>query len=269
MAPRALWKAQLRVQDLSVPVRLYTAVRDQHVHFHLLHAKDHARVHERMINPTTEQVLESDDTRWGYTLDDGEVAVLTGAERKSLAPKPNRDITIERCVPWDALPLAAYGRPYWLGPDGDQAGYAALVASLAASKQLAIAQWVMRGKHHFGALSTREGRLMLNDLRSADEWLDLSALELPEGRALDKRELAMAEQLLMALDGPFDHAAFHDEYRERVQALIDAKARGAKPARRRASQAKPATTGLTSALAASLRGLKRGSASASKERKSA
>jgi DNA end-binding protein Ku len=268
MAPRALWKAQLRVRGLTIPVRMYSAVKDQHVHFHLLHEKDHERVHERMVNPTTEQALETDETRWGYTLETGEVVTLTGPERKALAPKPGRDIDVDRCVPWDALPLSAYARPYWLGPDGDEDTYFALAASLAESKQIAIVQWVMRNKHHFGALSTRDGRLVLNDLRSADEWLDLSKLDVPEGRELDKKELSMAEQLLMGLDGPFDHAAFHDEYRERVQKLVETKARGGKVTKARVTKPKPQAGGLADVLAASLRGLSAGKTQ-KKERKSA
>jgi DNA end-binding protein Ku len=257
MAARALWKAVLRLDGLKLPVRMYSAVKDRDVHFHLLHAADHVRVRERMVNPEEEQAVDTEHTRYGYALESGDFVVLEADERKALAPKPSREIEILKAVSRDTLPLAAYARPYWLGPDGDEQGYFALAEMLMQREQEAIAEWVMRGKHHFGALSSRDGYLVLSDLRSSDQWLDLSKLEVPEGRALDKREVAMAEQLLMGLDGAFEHDAFHDEYRKRVLQLIEAKAKGQKLPRPRLSKTKPATTSLSSALAASLRGLQK------------
>ena len=53
-----------------------------------------------------------------------------------------------------------------------------------------------------------------------------SALPAPAGRALDEREIAMARQLVAAMGDPFDIAAYHDEYRERVAELMQARAAG-------------------------------------------
>jgi DNA end-binding protein Ku len=162
-----------------------------------------------------------------------------------------------------------------LGPDGDTPTYFALAQSLERSEQQAIVEWVMRGRHHFGALQGRAGHLALIDLRSADEWVDPASFELPEGRPLDKREHGMAEQLIDALAGEFDYASFHDEYRARVQALIDAKAKGVHAPRRRSKQPeRAATASLASALSASLRSVnltatRARSHAPTKERKSA
>jgi DNA end-binding protein Ku len=257
MAARAMWKAVLRLERVAIPVRMYPAVRDHDVHFHLLHAADKVRVRERLVDPEDGHEVKADQLRSGYAVNDGEFVVLEAKEVKALAPKASRDIDVLQVVPLDALPLSAYAHPYWLGPDGDAPAYRALAQSLAKQKQQAIAEWVMRGKHHFGALQAREGRLALIDLRSADEWIDTAELKAAEGRALDARELDMAEQLIMGLDAEFDHGAFRDEYRDRVKQLVDAKARGAHLPRRAVTRAKPATKSLSSALEASLRGLKK------------
>jgi DNA end-binding protein Ku len=217
-------------------------------------------VRERFVNPENEHEVETKEARVGYPLPSGDWVILSDKERDALAPKASRDIEIMRFVGADALPLSAYARAYWLGPDGDAPDYYAWVESL--GDQVAIAQWVMRGHHHFGALQGRNGHLALIDLRSADEWVDPKTIDMPTGRALDKRELAMAEQLVNALYGEFDHASFRDEYQARVRELIEQKAAGKHPRRRAKEPARAATSSLSSALSASLRGL-------NKERKSA
>jgi len=273
---RAMWKAVVRWQSQQVPVRLYAAVHEHDIHFHLLHRKDGVRVREVMVEKSDEQAVEAAEMRSGYALPSGEFVVLDKSDKEQLAPKPSRDIDVMQAVDLDALPLSAYQRPYWLGPDGSTDHYFALVRSLEKARKQAIVSWVMRGRHHFGTLQARQGRLLLVDLRSADEWIDPASLEVPQGRALDKREQAMAEQLIMALDGEFDHASFQDEYRDRVQELIDAKSRGERVRKPKAERAKPAPASLESALEASLRGLKRAEPKrakttkhAEKERKSA
>ena len=253
MGARALWKAQLQLDELSLPVKLYSAVQDRNVHFHLLHKPDHERVHERMRRATDGEVVELRDTRTGYALETGELLLLEPKERASLAPPASRAIRVLHCAPRTSLPMAAFARPYWLGPDGADATYFALAGALGG--RLAICEWVLRGKHHHGALSAKDGYLMLLELHSADEWLDPGALKLPSGPDLDARELSLAEQLIHGLDADFDHAAFHDEYRERVQELIERKARGEQAPRARETRAPARAGSLLSALSASVRGL--------------
>ena len=81
------------------------------------------------------------------------------------------------------------------------------------------------------------------------------------GPALTTKELAMAEQLVAMLEEDYDPAAFHDEYRERLEKLIEAKTRGKVYRFERPSPARR-TADLERALAASLTRIK-------KERKSA
>ena len=45
-------------------------------------------------------------------------------------------------------------------------------------------------------------------------------------RAVDKRELKLAVDLIERMKGSFDHSAYHDRYRERLMAIIDKKRKG-------------------------------------------
>ena len=51
MAARAMWKADLSLGEIKVPVKLYAAVEDARIHFRLLHAADHAPVKQQMVDP--------------------------------------------------------------------------------------------------------------------------------------------------------------------------------------------------------------------------
>ena len=55
MAARAMWKADLALGEIKVPVKLYAAVQDTKVHFRLLHAADHTPVKQQMVDPETER----------------------------------------------------------------------------------------------------------------------------------------------------------------------------------------------------------------------
>src|SRR5688572_5876926 len=103
MAARAMWKADLALGELKVPVKLYSAVQDSKVHFRLLHSADHAPVKQQMVDPQTEQPVASQDTRKAVAVDRGVYVVLTEEEQAALTPKPSRLISVEQFVPTDAI----------------------------------------------------------------------------------------------------------------------------------------------------------------------
>ena len=66
----------------------------------------------------------------------------------------------------------------------------------------------------------------------------------------------MAQQLMSMLEEDFDPAAYRDEYRDQVMALIDTKRRGQKP-KLGLVKTKPRAGNLKTALAESLRSAQR------------
>lgn len=226
MAARAIWKGVLRIGKLEVPVKLHSAVEDHGVHFRLLHRTNKQPVNQRMVNPDTGKPVASEDVHKGFEVEPGMFVMLEEAELAELEPEPSRDIELTRFVPRDAVPHAWFERAYYLGPDDDDEDYFALARALDKQDRIGIGRWVMRKKDYAGALVAHDGYLMLMTLRQAGEVVPANALPAPGGRKPDEREIAMARQLVQALEGEFDMAAFHDEYRERVLDLVQAKAAG-------------------------------------------
>src|SRR5690606_23518959 len=221
MAARAMWKAELDVGDLRVPVKLYAAVQDRKVRFRLLHEKDHAPVQQQMVDPETGEPVPREEIKRAVEVERGVFAVITDEEQAELEPTPSREITVERVLPAASLDLRWFDRPYYLGPDGDEDGYFALAEVLEERGELGIAHWVMRKKRYAGALHARGGHLLLETLRHAGELLRIDSIRPPASRAPDKREIALAEQLIGTLEDTFDPAAYKDEHREQVLALVE------------------------------------------------
>jgi len=226
MTTRAIWKGMIRLGDVSVPVKLYSAVEEKRVHFRLLHEKDKTPVKQEMVHPETNTVVPSEAIRHGYETEDGRIVILTEKEIKNLEPEPSRDIEIIRFLPKAAIDHRWYERPYFLGPDGDLESYFALAEALASTENVALTQWTMRNKEYAGVLRLQGGYPVLITLKHTEEVVQLSELKIPAGRQMDQKELAMAEQLVSMMAGAFDPGQYRDEFRERVLALIAAKASG-------------------------------------------
>lgn len=260
MAARAIWTGVIRLDDLRVPVKLYSAVTDRTVHFRLLHRKDQVPVRQQIINPETDRVVPFSEALRAYTTDTGELVLLSKDELQEQAPQASRDIEILYFLPEQEIDHRWYDRPYYLGPNDADAAWQALAAALEGDDEavpmVGLARWTMRDKTYIGALQLYHGYPMLMTLRNAEELVPVEALEAPSGKQLDSRELAMAQQLIAMLEGPFEPEQYRDEYRDRVMALIETKQTGgtieAAPRERKA-----ASSDLGDALEASLKQLRR------------
>jgi DNA end-binding protein Ku len=226
MSARAMWKAAVAIGDLEVPVKLYAAVQDSHVHFRLLHAADRAPVKQQMIDPATDEPVPPEQLRKAVEVNRGIYVLLTDEEQAALRPKPSRVISIEQVVAAEAVDERWFDRPYYLGPDGDDDRYFALAEALAKREALAIAHWVLRNKRYVGGLHASGGYLFLETLRHSQEVLEVGAVRADGARASDKREIALAEQLIGALEDRFDPNEFRDEYQDKLKELLAAKAAG-------------------------------------------
>jgi DNA end-binding protein Ku len=256
MAARAMWKGQLKVGTTKIPVKLYSAIQDKTVRFHILDDKNKARVKQHMIDPDSGEEVASEEIQKGYEVEPGKFVILTDEDLEKLEPPPSRDIEIVEFVPQDEISQQWYDRPYYLGPDDGDKDYFALVEALNNKKSEGIAHWVMRGKYYAGGLRPVDDYLFLFTLRDANEVILADDLTKPSGAAPTQKELTMAKQLVEMLRGDFNPKDYKDEYRQRVMEFIERKAKGHAP-RLRAVKAKRKTGALDNVLAKSIAALKK------------
>jgi DNA end-binding protein Ku len=256
MSARAIWKGELKVNSTEVPVKLYAALKDQKVRFHILEQRSKTRVKQHMINPDSGEEVPREQIQKGFEVEPGTFVLLDDKELERIEPKPAREIEIKHFVPAQAIAPEFYDRPYYLGPDGDQAAYFAFAEALRKQNREGVAHWVMRKQPYVGALRAEGDYLMLFTLRSPEEVLSAKDLPRPAGRAPDKKELGMARQLVEMLKGEFNPKDYQDEYRQRVMEFVEKKAKGRVP-KLRLVKSKRRAASLDKVLSKSIEALKK------------
>ena len=96
------------------------------------------------------------------------------------------------------------------------------------SGKIAIATFVIRSKQYLAAIRPQEQVLVLETMFFAEEVRD-SAQEidkLPAGTDVKTRDIDMAVQLIESMATEWHPENYRDTYRERVEALLDAKREG-------------------------------------------
>lgn len=105
--------------------------------------------------------------------------------------------------------------------------YALLREALRATRKVAVATFVMRGRQHLCVVASMNDVLMLLTLRFASEVLPPAALAAAAGKTggLSAAELTMAKQLVEQMSGEWRPDAFKDTYRADLMRTIREKIR--------------------------------------------
>jgi DNA end-binding protein Ku len=248
---RAMWKGKIELGKHSVGVKMYSAIEDRSIHFHMLHKKDRAPVEQHIVRKDTGKDVERADIRKAFALSKNTAVILEPEDLEKLVPPESRDIELLRFVSPAVLGDQWFDRPYYLGPDGDDEDYFALGQALEKKNMIGIARWVMRKKRYVGALSSIDGYLALSTMRRADQVLEFAGVEPSAGSAPRADELKLGEQLVSSIEADFDPQLWQNEYRKRLCKLIEAKARGEKIERVKVKKKAPQTS-LADSLKASI-----------------
>ncbi len=238
MAGRALWKGYIEFGDENVPVKLHTAIREERIQFHLLHKRDNVKLHQQMVCAYEKKPVPMEEQARGFELEEGKYIIVESAELEQAVPDASRMIEVHEFVKNGEIDPVFLDRVYYLEPDAQSMGYNALVGALTETGVSGICTWTMRKRSYLGALQASGAVLRLNTLRYADEVIPVESLNLRK-YPLSEKELNIASELIEKLSGPFDPHKFIDEHQNKLQAMIDKKARGEKIVLMRPNRLKP------------------------------
>ncbi|MEV7617090.1 Ku protein [Streptomyces sp. NPDC089799] len=252
---RPVWSGVLSFGLVSVPVGLYTATDSHTISFHQLQRGTSDRIRNRRVNERTGEEVGLDDIVKGF--DTGaEYVLVEPGELDEIAPGRSKAIEVAGFVDLDTVEPIYFDRTYYLGPRGEQYGkvYALLERALAESNRAGIATFVMRGREYLVALKSEGGLLTLHTLHWADEIRDphQEVPDLPGKVEPTAAEVKMAMQLIDALALEWHPEDFHDIFREKVKALIEAKAAGESVEKAEPAAAPTGVVDLMEALRASV-----------------
>jgi DNA end-binding protein Ku len=253
--PRSIWNGTITFGLMRVPVKVHSATEDRSVHFHEVHAKDGAQIEHRRICSKEDKAVPYNQVAKGYEVRKGEYVLLDQEEIDAAAGRQSREIELEEFVAAGEIDPVYYNRGYYLGAgsDGEDA-YRLLHDALQRAERVGLGRWVFHNREYLVALRPLDDILALHTVRFADELVGADSLDLPSpSRKPSGREIKMAGTLVDSLSAAFDPGKYEDSYRERVLALIQAKARGEEPELPDAPEA-AGDTDLMAALEASLTG---------------
>jgi DNA end-binding protein Ku len=261
--PRAIWSGSVSFGLVNVPVKLVSATSPKDVRFNQLHDKDGGRIQQKRVCSLDEEEVPFEHIVKGYDLGGGRYVVIEPEELAGLDPAATRTIDIEEFVDLADIDPVYYERSYYLVPDGRaEKPYALLVETMTRTGKVAVGRFVLRTKQYLATLRARDGVLVLSTMLFEDEVIPTGELEVPTTKktAPTDREIKMATQLVESLSAPFEPSKYTDDYREKVLALIEAKADGEVIAHPEAPAPAAPVVDLVAALEASLEAARQRSA---------
>src|SRR5262245_32212464 len=226
---RPIWKGTITFGLVNIPIELVTAVREKAVHFHMMSKDGTCRLRRKLYCPESGKEYDFNETARGVEIGPEEYALIDEKEIKRLKPAKGRAMEIAQFVKLDAIDPLYYDRVYYVRPAEDShKSYKLLVEAMDKSGKSAVARFVMRDREYVSVLRVMDEALVLHTLHYADEVMAVHDV-LPQGlgRAkLTNAELNIASELIKAMTKPLDIERFKDEYREKLEELIDAKIKG-------------------------------------------
>jgi DNA end-binding protein Ku len=220
--------------------------------------------------------VQYSEIKKGYELAKDKYVVIEKQEFEKIAIESTRTINIKEFIDeWELDPLFVE-KSYYIAPDlvdkrrkkgkdsssspvtiQDKA-YSLLVKVLHDTKKIAIGKLVLKDgeKEHLIAIRAyQRGFIMhtlhyIDEIKPVEDIKEISETKVPE---IDKNELSLGKLLVENLTSKgFDISRYHDEYVEKLEDLIKAKAKGEVQVVRQAVKKPRQTQDLIAALKASL-----------------
>src|SRR5262247_2993862 len=149
------------------------------------------------------------------------------AELKSLETESSNNIELKEFIPLSKIDPVYFESAYYVGAgEGGEKPYRLLADALAKSNRAAIAQLVTRGKEQLVLIRPYENGLIMHSLYYANEVRNIADIAKAENVKPSDEEIALGANLIENMSDGFNPEKYRDEYRERVQAMLDEKSKG-------------------------------------------
>ena len=251
---RPLWKGAITFGLISIPVRLYSAVQDRSLKFHLLHEADGGRIRYQRTCAKCGKEVTWDDIVKGYEYSKEHYVTFSEEEMEALGVDSIRAIDVVSFVPLSDIDPIYFNKPYYVAPEASGLkAYKLLADALQAEGQVGVAKVALRDKEHLATIRLKDNVFVLETMHWPDEIREPEFEELDKNVKVRDNEVKMARQLIQQLSGEFDPSEFEDEYRVRLQELAEKKIEGQEITVSAEAEAEPApVVDLMEALKASV-----------------
>ena len=228
MAARPIWRGQIRLALVSIPVEIYSATRSgAAIQFHQVHEPTGKRIKYEKVVPGVGPVA-LDEIVKGYEVSKRHYVLLDPEEIESVKLESRKTLDLVQFVDVNDIDAMYYEKPYFVVPADDLAEEAFVVLrdALRSAKKIGVGQLAMRGQEYVIALKPCGKGMLLETLRYAEEVNKAqSYFREIEDREPDADLLDMAAMLIERKTGKFDPSEFHNRYVDALNGLIEEKQR--------------------------------------------
>jgi DNA end-binding protein Ku len=222
----SVWSGYLTFGLISMPVRLHSGARSNHISFHMLHRDDHVRVKQQLICPEEDKVVGRDEIVKGYEFRKDEYVIIEPEEIKRIEPKTAKTMEILEFVKSDEIDPIYFESSYYMVPDEPgKRPYALLSKALEEGKHVAIAKLAMHNREYTVFLRPYNGGLMLHTMYYQDEIRKVENFGETDVE-IKESELKVAHQLVQALEAEWEPKKYYDTFEANLKELIKAHLEG-------------------------------------------
>jgi DNA end-binding protein Ku len=229
MAARATWKGYLKVSLVNIPIKVFPATESSGtISFNQLHNTCQTRIQQKRWCPSCNTEVANTELAKGYEFEKGRYVVVTEEDIDKVRPASTRVIDLVQFDEVGALDPMYVDRTYYLAPDGQVAADAFAVMREGMKGKIGVGKLALYGREYLVAVKPHEKGLVMYTLHHAAEIRGAEGIEelatIPA--KVRPEEVNLARQVIGTFEKKLDLADYHDEYREGLQRIIDAKIAG-------------------------------------------
>lgn len=225
-ASRPVWKGQIRLSLVSIPVELFSAARTgAKPSFRQIHEPTGKPIHYEKVVAGVGPV-DKDEIIKGFEYEKGDYVLLTDEEIDAVKLETRKTLELTQFVDACEIDPIYYDKSYFVVPTDELAedAFRVIRDALRTSKKVGLGQLAMRGKEYLAAITPSGTGLMLetlhyeDEIRKADPFFSQISSKKAEADLLE-----VAEALIAKKSAPFEASAFKDHYQAALHELIGRK----------------------------------------------
>lgn len=221
-----MWKGSVSFGLVNIPVKLFSATESKDIRLRQLHKECHTPIKYEKICPTCETKLESNDIVKAFEYVKDKYVVLEDQELELLREENEaKSVEIVDFVKLEEIDPIYFDRSYFIGPgDNGKKAYALLREALKESGKIGVAKITIRSKEQLAVIRVYQNNLVMETIHYPDEVRNADEVPgVPETLEVSDKELETAITLIDQLTAEFEPDKYRDEYRIKVQQLIEGK----------------------------------------------
>ncbi len=229
MAARPTWKGFLKVSLVNIPVKVFPASESGAVlSFNQLHGECRTRIQQKRWCPHCEREVANTEIVKGYEFEKGRYVVLSDEDFSKVRPESTRVINLVQFTDAEAIDPLYVDRAYYLAPDGQMAIEAFAVMREGMRGKAGVGKLALYGREYIVAVKPQDRGLVMYTLHQASEVRGMDQIDELNSvpTTVKPEQVKLAQQVVATFDGPLDLSEYHDEYREGLRKIIDAKVAG-------------------------------------------